>query len=55
MKFPYQPYLVAPSPTLGSVLYRPEVPLRLIGSAGEAFLLAPGGHRLGRNPEERAM
>jgi hypothetical protein len=35
MKFPYCQYLTVPSPTVPSgVLYRPEIPLRIIGSAG---------------------
>lgn len=41
MKFPYQRYEVNASPTLpGSVLYRPEVPIRVIGLAGSASFLA---------------
>ena len=39
MKFPYQPYQTDPSPTVPSgILYRPEVPLRIIGAAGARTL-----------------
>ena len=37
MKFPYCQYLAVPSPTAPSgILNRPEIPLRIIGSAGAA-------------------
>jgi hypothetical protein len=39
MKFPYCQYRVTPSPTApGGVLYRPEIPLRLVGGAGSVDL-----------------
>ena len=41
MKFPYQRYTVTPSPSVpDGILYRPEVPLRVIGSIGDASFLA---------------
>jgi hypothetical protein len=39
MKFPYQAYQAAPSPTVpNGILYRPEVPLTISGSAGSQTL-----------------
>src|SRR5438132_5220550 len=46
MSFPYQRYQVEPSATLpDGVLYRPELPIRIIGAAGDAsfFALADTG------------
>jgi predicted aspartyl protease len=41
MKFSYQRYVVTPSAAVRTgVLYRPEVPLRVIGPDGEAYLYA---------------
>jgi hypothetical protein len=41
MRFPYQRYEVNPSPTVPSgVLYRPELPVRVIGQTGSVLLLA---------------
>ena len=41
MRFPYQRYEVHPSTSLPEgVLYRPELPIRVIGSAGHVSLLA---------------
>ncbi len=41
MKFPYQRYEVGPSPTVpGGVLYRSELPVRVIGQTGSVLLLA---------------
>lgn len=41
MRFWYEWYEIAPSPTaVGATdLYRPEVPVRIIGKSGDAFLL----------------
>lgn len=41
MRFPFRWYEVAPSATTEGTtdLYRPEVPIRLIGRSGEAFVL----------------
>src|SRR5438034_9987012 len=46
MRFPYQGYQVEPSATVPhGLLYRPEVPIRVIGSTGEVslFILADTG------------
>lgn len=42
MRFPYQEYAVDPAPGFGdtSVLYRPEVPVRVFGTAGDAVVFA---------------
>lgn len=41
MKFPYKQYTIKPSAISESkLLYRPMVPLRLVGPAGEAFFWA---------------
>jgi hypothetical protein len=41
MRFPYQRYQVTTTPTLPTaVLYRPEVPLRVLGPGGDASVLA---------------
>ena len=41
MRFAYQSYEVEPSPAFGGgVLYRPEIPLRVIGQAGDANFFA---------------
>ena len=41
MKFPYAQCLVDPSPTVPSgILYRPEIPLRVLGAAGAVDLCA---------------
>ncbi len=41
MKFAYQRYEVEASPAFGGgLLYRPEIPLRVIGQAGDANFLA---------------
>lgn len=41
MRFPYQQYQVAPTPTLPTgILYRPEVPLRIIGATDDARFFA---------------
>lgn len=41
MKFSYRQYQVTPSPTVPTgVLLRPEIPIRIIGNAGDAFLWA---------------
>src|SRR5687768_431360 len=41
MKFPYQQYQTAPSPTIPTgILHRPEIPLRIIGAAGALTMWA---------------
>lgn len=41
MKFAYQRYAIEPSPEFPKgILYRPEVPLRIIGTMGDATVLA---------------
>lgn len=41
MRFAYRQYEVAPTPSLpDGILYRPEIPVRVIGRAGSELLLA---------------